>query len=147
MTVARTRRDSQAGADVSDQPQPCPGGLRDRIRCTPGIAQLYRVGVFAAGALFIAIGLALVVLPGPLTIPPVLLGLWIWSTEFRFARRPLDAMRARAAVALRHARAHVLRSVLVTALGLAGAALAVWAIQHYELVAWAREGLLRQLLG
>jgi hypothetical protein len=44
--------------------------------------------VFLAGLLCIAAGVALSVLPGPLTIPPVLLGLWIWSTEFDWAQRP-----------------------------------------------------------
>jgi hypothetical protein len=37
---------------------------------------LRRVVLFAAGLLLIVTGLVLVVLPGPLTIPPVLAGLW-----------------------------------------------------------------------
>ena len=63
------------------------GGWRERVRSKPGLGHAYRVGVFAVGLLFIALGFALAVLPGPLTIPPVLIGLWIWSTEFRFAER------------------------------------------------------------
>ncbi len=63
------------------------GSLRHRIRSKPGLAQLWRVGVFVAGLLFVVLGIALAVLPGPLTIPPVLVGLWIWSTEFDWARR------------------------------------------------------------
>ena len=41
-----------------------------------------RAGIFVLGLLFILGGLALAVLPGPLTIPLVLLGLWVWSWEF-----------------------------------------------------------------
>jgi hypothetical protein len=53
-----------------------PGSWRERVRSKPGLSQAYRVGVFAVGLLFIALGFALAVLPGPLTIPPVLIGLW-----------------------------------------------------------------------
>lgn len=119
-----------------------PPGVRARIRRTPVVAQMYRLGVLLVGGLLIAAGLALAVLPGPLTIPPVLLGLWIWSTEFRFARRLLEIMRVRAGAALLHARAHLVRSTIITAVGLVGAAVAVGVIRHYELLARAREGLL-----
>ena len=46
-----------------------------------------RVVVFVVGLLLILLGLVLIVLPGPLTIPPILLGVWLWSREFEFARR------------------------------------------------------------
>ena len=59
---------------------------------------------FVAGLLLIVTGLVLVVLPGPLTIPPILLGLWLWSLEFEFARRWLHPMRVRGAAAWRQAR-------------------------------------------
>jgi hypothetical protein len=49
-----------------------PGSWRERVRSKPGLSQAYRVGVFAVGLLFIALGFALAVLPGP----PVLIGLW-----------------------------------------------------------------------
>jgi hypothetical protein len=42
------------------------------------------------GLLFILLGLALAALPGPLTIPPILVGLYIWSTEFAWAGRLLE---------------------------------------------------------
>ena len=71
-------------------PTPAPkGGVRDRIRSKPGLREAYRVGVFVLGLLCIAAGIGLAALPGPLTIPPVLLGLYIWSTEFQFAHRLL----------------------------------------------------------
>src|SRR3954454_6111794 len=82
------------------------GGRRDRIRKKPGVGHAYRVGVFVAGLLCIAAGIALAVLPGPLTIPPVLLGLWIWSTEFRFAERFFDSFKGKAKEAWSHTKAH-----------------------------------------
>src|SRR3954467_14277365 len=50
----------------------------------PGRPRWWGVGVFLAGLAGVALGFALAVRPGPLTIPPVLLGLWVWSTEFEW---------------------------------------------------------------
>ena len=61
--------------------------LRDRVRRLPAGEVIVRVGVFVLGALFIGLGVALSVLPGPFTIPPVLVGLLVWSLEFEFAER------------------------------------------------------------
>mgnify|MGYP003296489868 CR=1 FL=1 len=63
---------------------------RDRVRRTPGGRHLLKLAVFALGAFFVLLGIALVVLPGPLTIPPILLGVYIWSTEFAWADRLRD---------------------------------------------------------
>jgi hypothetical protein len=87
-----------------------PGGWREKVRSKPGLREVYRVGVFIAGLLFIALGVALMALPGPLTIPPVLLGLWIWSTEFRFAKRFFDKFKVKANEAWAHAKAHPVSS-------------------------------------
>ena len=110
------------------------GGWRDRVRSKPGIAQLYRVCVFLAGLLFVALGVALAVLPGPLTIPPVLVGLWIWSTEFEWARRFFVSFKQKARDAWAHARRHPVSSALITLGGLAAAGAAFWAVGHYQLV-------------
>ena len=93
-----------------------------------------RVVVFLAGLVLILTGLVLIVLPGPLTIPPVLLGLWLWSREFEFARRWLRPVRAKGAVAMREAKARPVHTTVVTVLGLAGAAALVWASVRYDLV-------------
>src|SRR5688500_1768153 len=66
---------------------PKPGSVRERIHNRPGLRLPFRIAVFAAGLLFVLLGIALTALPGPLTIPPVLLGLWIWSSEFQWAAR------------------------------------------------------------
>ena len=110
------------------------GSRRDRIRRNPGLAQVWRIGVFVAGLLCVALGVALAVLPGPLTIPPVLLGLWIWSTEFHWARRFFETFKEKARAAWAHARRHPLTSTLITVGGLAAAAVAFWAVGHFELV-------------
>lgn len=110
------------------------GSLRHRIRSKPGLAQLWRVAVFVAGLLFVALGLALAVLPGPLTIPPVLLGLWIWSTEFAWAKRFFTSFRRKGRDAWSHARHHPVSSAGITLGGLAVAAAVFWAVGHFELV-------------
>ena len=117
-------------------------GWRARIRANRALHQVYRVGVFAAGLLFIALGVALMALPGPLTIPPVLVGLWIWSTEFRFAERFFESFKAKAREAWAHAKAHPVSSSIVTFGGLALAGLAAWAVAHYGLVEKAKQTLL-----
>lgn len=60
-------------------------GWRARLRRTRGGAVALKVVVFLVGAGFIAVGVAAIVLPGPLTIPPMLLGLWILASEFAWA--------------------------------------------------------------
>jgi uncharacterized membrane protein YbaN (DUF454 family) len=115
--------------------------LRTRIRANPALYQPYRVGVFVVGLLCIAVGVALAALPGPLTIPPMLLGLWIWSSEFAFAKRLFDAMKVKANQAWDHAKAHPVSSALITIGGIAGAIAAFWAIQHFELIDRAKNAL------
>jgi uncharacterized membrane protein YbaN (DUF454 family) len=133
---SKTLRRSAATADDGlGEPAPVPKrGWRDRVRSKPGVGHAYRVGVFVVGLLCIALGFALAVLPGPLTIPPVLLGLWIWSTEFRFAERLFESFKRKARAAWAHAKRHPASSAAITVGGLAAAGVALWAITHYELV-------------
>ncbi len=114
-------------------------GRRERIRSKPGLGQAYRGAVFLAGLAFIALGLALAILPGPLTIPPVLLGLWIWSTEFAWADRQLDRATASARVAWDDAKRRPVLSGMVTGGGLVVLGVAVWLVARYEVVGLARE--------
>lgn len=122
----------------SDVPR---GSRRERIRAKPGIGHAYRIGVFVAGLLCIAVGLALAVLPGPLTIPPILLGLWIWSTEFGFAERLFDSFKEKGKEAWAHARRHPRSSATITIGGLIAAGVVMWAVVHYELVAGAKDAV------
>jgi hypothetical protein len=92
------------------------------------------VALFVAGLLLIITGLVLIVLPGPLTIPPILLGLWLWSLEFEFARRWLRPVKEKGTVAWQQAQKRPVHTTVVTALGLAGAAVVVWATFRYDLI-------------
>ena len=114
-------------------------GWRARLRRTPGGAVLLKALVFTVGLAFVVLGLVLVVAPGPLTIPPVLLGLWIWSTEFAWADRQLDRAQASARTAWEDAKRRPVVSGLVTGGGLVGLGLGLWLVSRYELVARARE--------
>lgn len=93
-----------------------------------------RVVVFVVGLLLIILGLVLIVLPGPLTIPPVVAGLWLWSLEFEFAKRWLRPMQARGAQAWALAKQKPVHTTLVTVLGLVGAGLLVWVTLRYDLL-------------
>ena len=144
-----TPRSAAAGAtrcegctDGLGQPRPIkPGSWREKVHSSPGLALAWRVAVFVAGLLFVALGIALTVLPGPLTIPPVLVGLWIWSTEFNWARRLFASFRQKAINAWRHAKQHPVSSAAVTIGGLAAVGAAVWAVGHFQLVDQARSAL------
>ncbi len=131
----KPRSEPQPAAETLGRPAATPrGGWRDRVRSKPGIGQCYRAGVFVVGLLFIVLGIGLAVLPGPLTIPPVLLGLWIWSTEFRFAQKLFASFRKKARDAWAHAKAHPMSSAAITVGGIAAAAVAIWAVSHFQLV-------------
>jgi uncharacterized membrane protein YbaN (DUF454 family) len=95
---------------------------------------LRRVVLFVAGLLLIITGLVLIVLPGPLTIPPILLGLWLWSLEFEFARHWMHPVRVRGAAAWQQAKERPVHTSVVTVLGLIGAALLIWAAFRYDLL-------------
>lgn len=82
-----------------------------------------RTIVFLMGAALIGTGLALSVLPGPLTIPPILLGVLIWSLEFEFAQRWLDRVEGPAQQAWEQAKAHPVRTALVSGGGILAAVL------------------------
>ena len=127
---------SQTGAVTDDKPDHRPTtGVRARLRRTPGGAQLLQVLVFVVGLLCILLGVALAALPGPLTIPPVLLGLYIWSTEFAWADRLLDRAKASAREAWAKARARPVVSAIVTLAGLAALGVGVYLVGRYDLLA------------
>ncbi|MBA2516861.1 MAG: PGPGW domain-containing protein [Solirubrobacterales bacterium] len=111
------------------------------MRSKPGLRHAYRAGVFLVGLLFIALGFALVVLPGPLTIPPVLIGLYIWSTEFVFAHKLFESFKQKAQAAWEHAKLKPVSSTLITVGGLAAAGVAIWAVTRYELIDKAKNAI------
>jgi hypothetical protein len=129
-------------ADGLGKPRPVkPGSLRERVHSAPGLLLPWRIGVFVVGLLFVLLGIALTALPGPLTIPPVLIGLWIWSSEFSWAARFFAVFRRKARDAWRHAKHHPVSSAAVTVGGLAAAGVVFWAVGHYQLVDQAKVAL------
>jgi Putative transmembrane protein (PGPGW) len=128
--------------DGLGQPRPVkPGSFRERMHGNPGLLLSWRIGVFVAGLIFVLLGIALTALPGPLTIPPVLVGLWIWSSEFQWAARFFAVFKRTAQEAWQHARQHPVSSAAITAGGLAAAGVAFWAVGHFQLVDQAKVAL------
>jgi len=109
-------------------------GWRAGMRRNPAGAVILKVAVFMLGALFVALGFVLVVLPGPLTIPPVLLGVYIWSLEFAWAERLRLRVSRSAREAWAQARRRPVSSALVTAGGVVLASLGVVLVRRYELL-------------
>ncbi|MCW2679651.1 MAG: hypothetical protein JWM62_1052 [Frankiales bacterium] len=109
------------------------------LRRTPGGALTVKVIVFVVGLLFILLGLALAALPGPLTIPPILVGLYVWSTEFAWAERLLDRAKRSAHEAWENAKRRPVITGLVTVSGLIAFGIGLWLVGKYDLVARAKE--------
>lgn len=123
-------------ADVSPEQ---PTGIRARLRRTPGGAHLLKVIVFVLGLLFILLGFVLVALPGPLTIPPILVGLYIWSTEFAWADRLLERAKKSAREAWENAKKKPVISSLVTVGGLLALGVGIYLAARFDLVARGKE--------
>ena len=104
------------------------------LRRTPGGTLVLKGIVLLVGLAFILLGFLLVALPGPLTIPPILLGLWIWSTQFHWAERLLDRARASAQQALVEAKRRPLVTALVTGSGLLALGVGIYLATRYQLV-------------
>jgi hypothetical protein len=114
-------------------------GWRAKVRRTPGGALFLKVAVFVLGLFFILLGVALAALPGPLTIPPILLGVWIWSSEFGWADRLLVRAKASAKEAWEKAKQRPVVSALVTLSGLVAVGVALYLVNRFELVEHVRE--------
>ena len=109
-------------------------GWKAVVRRTPGGALLVQAVVLVAGLAFILLGFALVALPGPLTIPPILLGLWIWSTEFRWADRWFARAKDSARKALDEARRRPVLTSLATGSGVLALVVGLYVSTRYQLV-------------
>ncbi len=109
-------------------------GWRGRLRRTPGGALVLRAGVFLLGLLFILLGVVLIALPGPLTIPPMLIGVWIWSSEFAWADRLFERAKASAREAWEKTKRRPVLSALVTLSGLVAVGAGLYLISRYDLV-------------
>jgi hypothetical protein len=135
---ASPERESDPLGDLASVPH---DSWRHRIRANPAAHQVYRVVVFVVGLLCIAAGLALSVLPGPLTIPPVLLGLWVWSTEFGWAQRLFQRFKTKGRQAWQHAKRHPISSTAITLGGVVAVVVGVWALRYFEVVTVVRQAV------
>ena len=133
MTSPRTDPDERADALGGERPVER-GSFRDRMRRRSHTRIAWRVSIFLAGLLCILAGFALVVLPGPLTIPPIIVGLWIWSTEFEWAHRFFSIWKEKGKDAWDHAKRHPVSSTAITIGGLVAAGVAIWAVLHFDLM-------------
>ena len=107
-------------------------GWRERVKSRPGTRYAYQALVFLLGLLLILACLGLwTVLPAPLAVPPMLLGVWIWSTEFPFANRLLKWLKERAQAGRDYAKKHPVRFGLMTVGGFLVAAAAYWAFFQF----------------
>lgn len=116
-------------------------GWKSRLRRTRGGALLLKAVVLVVGFSFIAVGGVLVALPGPLTIPPVLLGLWILASEFAWADRLFQRAKSSASEAWDKAKQRPLASGLMTLLGLTALGAGIWALSHYDVLDRARDAV------
>lgn len=114
---------------------------RTRVRRTRGGRFALKVAVFLLGAAFIVLGLVLVILPGPLTIPPILLGVYLWSTEFAWAERLRDRAMEAGRTAWEAARNRPVHTAAVTLLGLALAGVALYTAGRMDVLARVRDVL------
>jgi hypothetical protein len=104
-------------------------GWRDRFKSKRGTRYAYQAGVFLLGLLVILACLGLwTFLPAVLTIPPMLLGVWIWSTEFPFADGLLEWLRDKGKAGRDYAKKHPVRFGVITAAGFLVAAAAYWTL-------------------
>ncbi|HEX8096272.1 TIGR02611 family protein [Jatrophihabitans sp.] len=62
--------------------------VRDRVRCVPGGAMIWKLLIGTIGGVIVVIGLLLIPLPGP-GWALVFVGLAVWATEFHWAYRLL----------------------------------------------------------
>lgn len=95
--------------------------------------RLLRVGVFVVGLLLILVGAAMWLFSALLAVPPVFIGLWLWSREFHWGHRLFRAfLRVTRSLASR-VKARPMRWAVITVVGVGAAWGGFWAWGHYGL--------------
>jgi hypothetical protein len=103
-------------------------GWRERVKSTRATRYAYQTGVFLLGLLVILACLGLwTVLPAPLAIPPMLIGVWIWSTEFPFAGGLLEWLRDKGQSARDYAKRHPVKFGVMAVAGFLIGVAGYWA--------------------
>ena len=91
---------------------------RASVRRTKTGRLAFKIAAAVLGGFFVILGMVAIVLPGPLTIPPILLGVWIWSTEFAWAERLRVRAMASARDAWETAQKNPIRSAVIAGIGI-----------------------------
>ena len=116
---------------MEDEPD---GSVRSQVRAMRAGGWLWKTLVFVAGLFFVTLGIGAVVLPGPFSIPPILLGLWIWSTEFAWAERLRVRAAVKARIAWEAAKQRPVSSAAATLAGLALLVVGLVLVRRYDVV-------------
>ncbi|MGV1004185.1 MAG: PGPGW domain-containing protein [Candidatus Nanopelagicales bacterium] len=109
------------------------GALRERIRQRPALDTAWRVGVFTLGSTLLVAGAIMFVIPGP-GFATIILGLVVLASEFAWASRALDPVKAaaeRAAESARDPRRRHMAFVAAAVLGVVAAVVAIWYLSHF----------------
>jgi hypothetical protein len=101
---------------------------------TRGRHRLLRAGVFVAGLALVLVGATMWLLSLLLAVPPVFVGLWVWSREFHWGHRLFRAFLRRAESLWVRVRSRPVRWAVITLGGVGVAGAGYWAWAHYGLV-------------
>ena len=108
-----------------------PGVSRTRwwtgLRATRGRHRTFRVAVFLVGLVLTVGGAAMWLVSSLLALPPVLLGVWVWSREFHWGHRLHRACLRQADSLWSRVKLRPVRWALITLVGIGSAWAAFWA--------------------
>ncbi|HYO40395.1 MAG TPA: hypothetical protein VER39_12155 [Nocardioidaceae bacterium] len=103
------------------------------LRGTRGRHQFLRAGVFVAGLFMMLLGAFMWLFSLLLAVPPLFVGLWVWSREFHWGHRLYRAFLRRAGSLWARIKLRPARWGLLTAAGLAAAVAGYWAWGYFGL--------------
>jgi hypothetical protein len=133
--VASTRGEEEPARSGIALP---PGVSRSRgwswFRANRDRHRLFRAGVFVVGLLLVLVGAAMWLLSLLLALPPVFVGLWVWSREFQWGHRLFRAFLRRASSLWSRVKSRPVRWAIITLGGVSVAWVGSWAWGHYGLV-------------
>lgn len=109
--------------------------LRERARSNAILDNLWRVGVAVSGLVVVVVGLILVPLPGP-GWAIVAVGVFIWATEFKWARGVLDRLRFAISTSKKvvtHPKLRLFWNIVSLLLGVTLIIVTIWYLMRYGL--------------
>ena len=116
-----------------------PGVSRTRwwtwLRANKGRHHTFRVGVFLVGLILTVGGAAMWLVSSLLALPPVLIGVWVWSREFHWGHRLYRACLRHGESWWSRVKLRPVRWALITLAGVGSAWAAFWAWGQFGLPA------------